>query len=949
MRTANDLRNHLLMFKNDIDEHYKLLVPEIRNGLVLYINIDLASLNKQETVRLVSKLVPNDDANLKALSQSITRLLASVKDMKKCLSRTWDNLVSFLNQKFTVPLNSSSTLHVLSLPHYTSGEGGHTSCPVSNTLISDCHKCANRRIALRRMFASKVSLKAKLLNKHSTNNKRLSQALSRKKAIEAVIRSKLTAAKKEINAKDTLIRKLKNDNVVLKHGSSQSEVRSLRRLLAVIRSKFRKFKISHTHLVQVLKRENNVLRHQVHNLKADNDILQSEYNSDVLMQTEPKYIDTKSDGKSYSTSCRKAIYYCLEYHVPVTCICPVIEVILNQMAGLKVTSLPEPSTVSYLAYELGVLSDLQVGEIMYNGNNITLSWDSTTINGEHINEVHISVSLVPPKSYVLSLRSLAGGTTEDYMSHICDSINSIIATYAAYHGVDYLHAKSRIIKHLKNTLSDRVAVNHCVVQQLESAFEVELLELKCIIHPLDGIAKKCTNILKVYDNQNNVTSDTFGRDCCAVNFIIAMNKMRFKQGKGDPSGFKQFLRQNNIKQSIIIRYVGNRFHVLFHLAGDLYYLRTTLVIYLEKSCNNNTTLRTSLVKDLRNINILLQLRALGIIGKMVTGPWMHELYTNSGISNLDSINYIKMCLQNLNALKENPLMMLQANTDTFGVSLDVGSDAVVNELQNSATTEQDKLVLNDILVQLLEGVICVIKKQLHDYLEGTLTNLSPSIVHQASSAPVHNMFAEHTLGMADYLYRKASNIKVGFLDGKVKCKINGTMQWLCAHSQDKQEDIVKFCIRQGQRVKLVNKQHEHNVSILQDQRIKVKIQKKENSLRRKIEKKLQCVAEKELDLSNEFQDISECKKNVILSVLSNESVLNGLYFEQLWYVDNQNVLYNGHIICVKQSKKSQVPKVVITYWKNDECEEEGDNVTLTLYGLLADYIMGDLNLDVMLT
>ena len=43
--------------------------------------------------------------------------------------------------------------------------------------------------------------------------------------------------------------------------------------------------------------------------------------------------------------------------------------------------------------------------------------------------------------------------------------------------------------------------------------------------------------------------------------------------------------------------------------------------------------------------------------------------------------------------------------------------------------------------------------------------------------------------------------------------------------------------------------------------------------------------------------------------------------------------------CVKQSKKSQVPKVVITYWKNDECEEEGDNVTLTLYGRLADYMM----------
>ena len=47
------------------------------------------------------------------------------------------------------------------------------------------------------------------------------------------------------------------ENLVLKYGSSQSEVKSMRRLLAVIRSKFRKFKISHRHLVQKLERDNN--------------------------------------------------------------------------------------------------------------------------------------------------------------------------------------------------------------------------------------------------------------------------------------------------------------------------------------------------------------------------------------------------------------------------------------------------------------------------------------------------------------------------------------------------------------------------------------------------------------------------------------------------------------------------------------------------------------------
>ena len=66
---------------------------------------------------------------------------------------------------------------------------------------------------------------------------------------------------------------------------------------------------------------------------------------------------------------------------------------------------------------------------------------------------------------------------------------------------------------------------------------------------------------------------------------------------------------------------------------------TILAVKVDTLHVQYLTLRTSLVKDLRNINILLQLRALGIIGKMVTGPWMHELYTNSGISNLNSINY----------------------------------------------------------------------------------------------------------------------------------------------------------------------------------------------------------------------------------------------------------------------------------------------------------------------
>ena len=54
--------------------------------------------------------------------------------------------------------------------------------------------------------------------------------------------------------------------------------------------------------------------------------------------------------------------------------------------------------------------------------------------------------------------------------------------------------------------------------------------------------------------------------------------------------------------------------------------------------------------------------------------------------------------------------------------------------------------------------------------------------------------------------------------------------------QARKYSLVKFCIRQAQRVKLVSKQHDGNISILQDQQLKDNILKKENSSRRKIEK-----------------------------------------------------------------------------------------------------------------
>ena len=68
---------------------------------------------------------------------------------------------------------------------------------------------------------------------------------------------------------------------------------------------------------------------------------------------------------------------------------------------------------------------------------------------------------------------------------------------------------------------------------------------------------------------------------------------------------------------------------------------------------------------------------------------------------------------------------------------------------------------------------------------------------QSKSAPVHNMFAEQTLGLADHQLRRAPNAKIGFIDGKVKAMKNKTMSWLSSKSSTEQSIIISFSTKKA--------------------------------------------------------------------------------------------------------------------------------------------------------
>ena len=59
------------------------------------------------------------------------------------------------------------------------------------------------------------------------------------------------------------------------------------------------------------------------------------------------------------------------------------------------------------------------------------------------------------------------------------------------------------------------------------------------------------------------------------------------------------------------------------------------------------------------------------------------VHANQKITNLDSIPYVKTCLQNLYLLRNCPQLVFDMKNEVFGISLDEDSDEVLHSLRNA--------------------------------------------------------------------------------------------------------------------------------------------------------------------------------------------------------------------------------------------------------------------------
>ncbi len=539
------------------------------------------------------------------------------------------------------------------------------------------------------------------------------------------------------------------------------------------------------------------------------------------------------------------------------------------MTGMELSFTPSKSCVSRIAREMGIIADMQGADAILTSKNSTLSWDGTSLKGLHLNEVHVTTE---DKSVVLGISSLPGGTTEDYTNDILKTVNDLIGNYSSKEGLEKEETTKQAKFSISNTLTDRVAVNHCVVKELEKDFGKSLNELNCNVHPIDGLANKARNTLKEREGRKDIGSKLFGTDCIGTKIVLNVSKLKHKQGVGDPSSFATFLKMSNISPTLLPRYVGNRFNILFKLAGSIFHLRKEMIEYLEKWCASSK-LAPALLSDIQSQEGLLQLQALGLFGKLLTGPWMRKIYgEKENIHHLDLRIFFTRVIDSLQSYEENPNIILSTQSDSFGESLELTS--VLQSLQESPVDVEE---LNEIVCALAKGFREVLERQLEPYLHGRLSNPTNEVMEQTKSAPKHNIHSERTLAMADSQCRRAPNAKIDFISSKVRFRMNHAIDWL-----EKQEDassVLKFAINKGRQSINKRKAHDEEVESEKIKRMKVKFQKKDSKVRRQIQRKAkEMMTNKSLTIqcmSQLYNNIDNMTKETCYNFIANPNEFTG--------------------------------------------------------------------------
>lgn len=94
------------------------------------------------------------------------------------------------------------------------------------------------------------------------------------------------------------------------------------------------------------------------------------------------------------------------------------------------------------------------------------------------------------------------------------------------------------------------------------------------------------------------------------------------QKSGEALDFSDYLHELGDK-CCVITFLHNRFNVIFHDGGAVFYHRKHISEFLNSGRSSKNNRLLNVIKEtIGNVHVLAECRALGIIGKLIAAPLM---------------------------------------------------------------------------------------------------------------------------------------------------------------------------------------------------------------------------------------------------------------------------------------------------------------------------------------
>ena len=239
------------------------------------------------------------------------------------------------------------------------------------------------------------------------------------------------------------------------------------------------------------------------------------------------------------------------------------------------------------------------------------------------------------------------GRPKEYFNTISETLKRVEVTPTTNATDD--ERRVPLFNQVSDVMSDRCATNKLVEDLIEESKGESVNRFKCAMHPLDALAKACDKTLKSEEDhllgksaQTGAQPFLHGNESHTQALVRATSKLFHNTKYNCRAELSANLRTRNcippedaLKSVLFHRFVGNRFHVYFLNCALLYHYSAPMTDFFTDIHTPTNVVQSCVRNSLQMEGMRVTLRAMGIIGKLVTGPWMRMLSTCSTVLDLN--------------------------------------------------------------------------------------------------------------------------------------------------------------------------------------------------------------------------------------------------------------------------------------------------------------------------